>query len=117
MPPPPGRASPAPANQYFRRIADPAAANPQVQYRTFSCDNGQTYDGAFVGVAPGNFLLVGTTSMFAIKVFTEYFPTGGSETFNYGSPGFDAGSLITCSYTDPTGILNVFSGFITPRVP
>ena len=53
--------------------------------------------------------------MFAIKVFTEYFPEGGSKTFNYGIPGFDPGTLVTCSYTDPLGVLNVFSGFFTPR--
>lgn len=95
--------------------ADPGANNPKVQYRTFSCDNGKTYDGGFVGVAPGNFFLIDSTSIFAIKVFTEIFPSGGSETFNYGIPGFDQSTLITCSYTDPQGVFNVFSGFITPR--
>lgn len=95
--------------------ADPGANNPKVQYRTFGCDNGQTYKAAFVGVAPGNFLLVDSTDIFAIKVFTEIFPDGTTKTFNYGIPGFDPSSLITCSYTDPQGIENVFSGFITPR--
>ena len=95
--------------------ADPGNNNPQVQYRTFSCDNGQTYTGGFVGFASGDFFLVDSTSTFAIKVFTEYFPSGGSQTFNYGYPGFDPDSLVTCSYTDPEGVLNVFSGFFTPR--
>ncbi len=95
--------------------ADPGSSNPQVQYRKFECDNGNMYTGAFIGGAQGNFLLIDSTSIFAIKVFTEYFPSGGSETFNYGLPGFDPSSLITCSYTDPQGVFNVFSGFITPR--
>ena len=97
--------------------ADPGTSgnNPQVQYRTFSCDDGNTYSAGFVGVAPGNFFLVGTTSMFVLKVFTEYLPSGEVKTFNYGIPGFDWSELITCSYTDPAGIRNVFSGFITPR--
>src|SRR5215207_391205 len=95
--------------------ADPGSNNPQVQYRTFSCDNGQTYTAGFVGFASGDFFLVDSTSTFAIKVFTEYFPGGGSQTFNYGYPGFDSSSLITCSYADPQGVLNVFSGFFTPR--
>ena len=95
--------------------ADPGSNNPKVQYRTFSCDDGILYSAGFVGVAPGNFLLVGTTSIFVLKVFTEYLPSGEVKTFNYGIPGFDPSALITCSYTDPAGIRNVFSGFITPR--
>ncbi len=95
--------------------ADPGSNNPIVQYRTFSCDNGNTYNAGFVGVAPGNFFLVDSTSMFAIKVFTEIFPDGTVKTFNYGIPGFDPGSLLTCSYTDPQGVFNIFQGFLTPR--
>ncbi len=95
--------------------ADPGTSNPQVQYRTFSCDNGNTYSGGFVGFASGSFFVIDSTTVFAIKVFTEYFPEGGSKTFNYGIPGFDPGTLVTCSYTDPQGVLNVFSGFFTPR--
>jgi len=98
--------------------ADPGGNNPQVQYRTFSCDNGITYYNAvFVGFASGSFLLSDSTNVFAVKVFTEYTSPGGEviATFNYGIPGFDPSELITCSYTDPEGIYNVFSGFITPR--
>lgn len=95
--------------------ADPGSSNPKVQYRTFSCDDGNTYSAGFVGVAPGNFFLVGTTNMFVLKVFTEYLTSGEVKTFNYGIKGFDPSELITCSYTDPAGIRNVFSGFITPR--
>jgi hypothetical protein len=97
--------------------ADPGISNPKVQYRTFSCDNGVTYTNAvFVGFASGSFLLSDSTSVFAIKVFTEYTSPGGDviATFNYGLPGFDPSELLTCSYTDPAGIYNVFSGFITP---
>src|SRR5512133_3649589 len=67
--------------------ADPSSNNPQVQYRTFSCDNGQTYSAAFVGPA-SNFLLLDSTSMFVIKVFTEIFPSGETKTFHYWTPGF-----------------------------
>lgn len=94
--------------------ADPGSNNPIVQYRTFSCDNGNTYNVGFVGVASGNFFLVDSTSVFAIKVFTEIFPDGTVKTFNYGIPGFDPSSLLTCSYTDPQGVLNIFEGFLTP---
>jgi len=95
--------------------ADPGSSNPKAQYRTFSCDDGNTYNGGFVGFASGSFFVIDSTTVFAIKVFTEYFPGGGSKTSNYGIPGFDPGSLVTCSYTDPEGVLNVFSGFFTPR--
>jgi hypothetical protein len=85
--------------------------NPQVQYRTFTCDNGQTYSGGFVGFAAADFFINGTTSTFAIKVFTEF--TSPPKTFYTGIQGYP-GPLITCSYTDPQGIFNVFSGFFTP---
>jgi hypothetical protein len=93
--------------------ADPGTSgnNPQVQYRTFICDNGQTYTGGFVGFAAADFFINGTTSTFAIKVFTEY--TSPPKTFYTGIQGYP-GPLITCSYTDPEGIFNIFSGFLTP---
>jgi hypothetical protein len=94
--------------------ADPGSNNPQVKYRSFSCDNGQTYNAGFVGPS-ASFFLVDSTSVFAIKVFTEVFPSGETKVFNYGLPGFDPGSLVTCSYTDPQGVFNIFSGFFTPR--
>jgi hypothetical protein len=94
--------------------ADPASNNPQVQYRTFSCDNGETYSGGFVGFAAADFFIDGSTSTFAIKIFTEFLPSG-PKTFYTGIEGFDPSTLITCSYTDPEGIFNTFSGFLTPR--
>ncbi len=92
--------------------ADPGSNNPQVQYRTFTCDNGNTYSGGFVGFASADFFIVDSTTTFAIKVFTEYLPSG-PVTFYTGIQGYP-GPLVTCSYTDPQGILNVFSGFLTP---
>jgi len=92
--------------------ADPASNNPPVQYRTFSCDDGNTYSGGFVGFASADFFITGSTSTFAIKVFTEYLPSG-PVTFYTGIQGYP-GPLVTCTYTDPQGILNVFSGFLTP---
>jgi hypothetical protein len=91
--------------------ADPGS-NPQVQYRTFTCDNGNTYSGGFVGFASADFFIVGSTTTFAIKIFTEYLPSGPT-TFYTGIQGYP-GPLVTCSYTDPQGIFNVFSGFFTP---
>jgi hypothetical protein len=93
--------------------ADPGSNNPQVQYRTFTCDNGNTYSGGFVGIAPADFFIDGSTNTFAIKVFTEFLPSG-PETFYTGIQGYP-GPLVTCSYTDPEGIFNVFSGFFTPK--
>jgi hypothetical protein len=92
--------------------ADPGSNNPQVQHRTFTCDNGNTYNGGFVGLASADFFIDGTTSTFAIKVFTEFLPSG-PKTFYTGIQGYP-GPLVTCSYTDPEGIFNVFSGFFTP---
>jgi hypothetical protein len=64
--------------------ADPGSTNPQVQYRTFTCDNGNTYSGGFVGIAPADFFIVGTADTFAIKIFTEVLPSG-PKTFIPGS--------------------------------
>jgi hypothetical protein len=94
--------------------ADPGSNNPQVQYRTFTCDNGQTYSGGFVGFAAADFFIDGSTSTFAIKIFTEFLPSG-PKTFYTGISGFDPSTLVTCTYTDPQGIFNIFSGFLTPR--
>jgi hypothetical protein len=91
-----------------------AGNSTQAQVRTFSCDNGNTYTGGFVGIAAADFFIVGTNDTFAIKIFTEFLPSG-PKTFNTGINGFDPSTLITCSYTDPQGIFNVFSGFLTPR--
>ena len=88
-----------------------AGSSPQAQYRTFTC-NGNTYTGGFVGFAAADFFIVGTTDTFAIKVFTEFLPSG-PKTFYTGIQGYP-GPLVTCSYTDPKNIFNVFSGFFTP---
>jgi hypothetical protein len=96
--------------------ADPTPNNPQVQYRSFSCDDGRTYDAGFVSGASGTFFLVASTRTFAIKVFTEIFPSGEVKTFNYGVAGFENQQLLTCSYADPAGVRNVFQGFLTPRM-
>jgi hypothetical protein len=94
--------------------ADPGNNNPNAQYRTFYCDDGDSHNAGFVG-ASASFFLTDSTSMFVLKIFTEYFPTGGSKTFNYGIKGFDPSTLFTCWYTDPQGVYNLFQGFITPR--
>jgi hypothetical protein len=94
--------------------ADPGSNNPNAQYRTFFCDDGNSYDAGFVGPS-ASFFLTDSTSKFVMKIFTEYFPGGGSKTFNYGINGFDQKSLLTCWYTDPQGVYNLFQGFITPR--
>jgi hypothetical protein len=92
--------------------AEPGNNNPNIEYRTFSCSNGVTYTGGFVGIS-ANFFLVGSTNVFVFKEFTTYLPSG-PETFNYGIKGFDPSTLLTCSYTDPDGNYNVLQGFITP---
>jgi hypothetical protein len=73
-----------------------AGSSSQVQYRTFSCNNGNTYTGGFVGFAAADFFIVGTTETFAIKVFTEFLPSG-PKTFYTGISGFDPSTLVTCS--------------------
>ena len=94
--------------------ADPGSHNPNVQYRTFTCSDGNTYHGGFVGIA-ANFFLVDSTRVFALKLFTTISPSGEVQTFNYGINGFDPSTLLTCSYTDPSGAFNIFQGFLTPK--
>ena len=53
--------------------------------------------------------------MFALKFFTTISASGEVQTFNYGIKGFDPSTLLTCSYTDPSGAFNIFEGFLTPR--
>jgi hypothetical protein len=93
--------------------ADPGSNNPKVQYRTFTCSDGNTYHAGFVGIA-ADFFLVDSTSIFALKSFTTISPSGEVQTFNYGIKGFDPSTLLTCSYTDPSGAFNIFEGFVTP---
>ena len=99
-------------------IAGPAGAAPTNSKNAFAgmamCDNGQSYSAGFVGPS-ASFFLVDSTSKFVMKIFTEIFPDGTSKTFNYGIKGFDSKSLLTCSYTDPQGVFNIFQGFLTPR--
>lgn len=90
-------------------------SSPQAQFRTFSCDDGNTYTGGYVSPVSGEFFLVDSTSVFAFKIYTIYNLDGTVQTFNYGYRGFDSSTLITCSYIDPDGDLDVFSGWITPR--
>jgi hypothetical protein len=97
--------------------ADPSTSgnNPKTQYRTFSCNDGNSYSGGFVGFASADFFIIGSTGTFAIKVFSEYTSPGGTliATFYTGIQGYP-GPLLTCTYTDPQGIYNVFQGFFTP---
>lgn len=93
--------------------ADPGRNNKNLQVRTFTCDDGNTYTGTFVGL-PANFNLVGSTNVFAMKILTLYLPSG-AVTYNYGIKGFASSPLISCSYTDPAGVFTTFSGWITPR--
>ena len=95
--------------------ADPGAANPNVQYRTLTCSDGNTYAAGFVGFSSGNFFIVGSTSVYALKSLTLIYPSGEQQTFNYGLPGFDPSQLVTCWYTDPRGVLTIGQGFFTPR--
>ena len=90
-------------------------SSPRAQFRTFSCDDGNTYTGGYVSPVSGEFFLVDSTSVFAFKIYTIYNPDGTVQRFNYGYRGFDPSTLITCSYIDPDGALDVFSGWITPR--
>jgi hypothetical protein len=94
--------------------ADPGGNNPNVQYRTFSCNDGKTYTGGFVGIA-ANFFLLDSTSVFVFKDFTTISPSGEIKTYNYGIKGFDPARLLTCTYTDPQGAFNIFHGFLTPK--
>jgi hypothetical protein len=99
--------------------ADPGTSgnNPKTQYRTFSCDDGNTYSGGFVGFASADFFIVGSTGTFAIKVFSEYTSPGGDliATFPTGIQGYP-GPLLTCSYTDPQGHLQRLPGILYAKL-
>jgi hypothetical protein len=98
--------------------ADPGTSgnNPRVQYRTFSCDNGQTYSGGFVGFAAADFFVNRTRQTFAIKVFTVF--SSPPKTFYTGIQGYP-GPLITCSYTDPLRATGTSTGVqaVVPHAP
>jgi hypothetical protein len=76
--------------------ADPSTSgsNPQTQFRTFTCSDGNTYSGGFVGFSSADFFIIGSTGTFAIKVFSEYTSPGGTliATFPTGIQGTPARS-------------------------
>ena len=94
--------------------ADPGPHSPQAQPRTFTCDDGNTYTGGFVGNAQADFYVDGSTKTFAIKRLTIFDPSG-TQIFNTGINGFDTKPLTTCTYTNPEGVFHKIEGFFTPR--
>jgi hypothetical protein len=100
-------------------VADPGGDNPNAVTRTLSCDNGRTVAATFAGEAGSNFNVSIDQSVFIYKriVFDRVplGPGGDDETDDRGIQAFDPNSLVTCTYTTPSGTFVTVIGFFTPR--
>ena len=101
-------------------VADPGSNNPNTLTRTLACDNGRTVDATFAGESGSNFNVSIDESVFIYKlaVFDRLplGPGGNDETDDRGIQAFDPASLVTCTYTTPSGTFVTVVGFFTPRV-
>lgn len=102
--------------------AAPAGADPDNKNtltRTLSCDDGSTVTAVFAGENGSNFNVTVDQSVFLYsQIVIDRLPlgTGGNdETITRGLQGQDAGSLVTCTYTTPSGSHVTVIGFFTPR--
>jgi hypothetical protein len=100
-------------------VADPGSNNPNALTRTLACDNGRTVAATFAGEAGSNFNVSVDQSVFIYKRIVIDRPplgTGGNdETDERGIHAFDPASLVTCTYTTPSGNFVTVVGFFTPR--
>ena len=100
-------------------VADPGDNNPNTLTRTLTCDNGRTVDATFAGDAGSNFNVSIDESVFIYKRIVidrpPLGPGGDDETDDRGIHAFDPSSLVTCTYTTPSGNFVTVIGFFTPR--
>jgi hypothetical protein len=100
-------------------VADPGSNNPNTLTRTLACDNGRTVVATFAGEAGSNFNVAIDESVFIYQRIVIDRPPLGSggddETDDRGIGGFDPASLVTCTYTTPSGNFVTVIGFFTPK--
>jgi hypothetical protein len=100
-------------------VADPGTNNPNTLTRTLACDNGRTVVATFAGEAGSNFNVAIDESVFIYQRIVIDRPPLGSggddETDDRGIGGFDPASLVTCTYTTPSGNFVTVIGFFTPK--
>jgi len=100
-------------------VADPGSNNPNTVTRILACDNGRTVATTFAGENGSNFNVSIDQSVFIYKQIVidrlPLGPGGVDETDDRGIHGFDPGSLVTCTYTTPSGTFITVVGFFTPR--
>ena len=100
-------------------VADPGSNNPNTVTRTLACDNGRTVAATFAGENGSNFNVSIDESVFIYKrIVFDRLPLGPSandETDDRGIQAFDPSSLVTCTYTTPSGTHVTAIGFFTPR--
>ena len=100
-------------------VADPGSNNKNTVTRLLACDNGRTVAATFAGENGSNFNVSVDQSVFIYKqIVIDRLPlgTGGAdETDNRGIQAFDPTSLVTCTYTSPSGTFVTVVGFFTPR--
>jgi hypothetical protein len=100
-------------------VADPGSNNPNTVTRTLACDNGRTVATTFAGENGSNFNVSIDQSVFIYKQIVidrlPLGPGGVDETDDRGIHAFDPTSLVTCTYTTPSGTFVTVVGFFTPR--
>ena len=100
-------------------VADPGSNNPNTVTRTLACDNGRTVVATFAGDAGSNFNVSIDESVFIYKRIVidrpPLGPGGDDEIDDRGIQAFDPDSLVTCTYTTPSGNFVTVIGFFTPR--
>ena len=89
-------------------LADPGSNNPNTLTRTLACDNGRTVQATFAGEAGSNFNVTVDESVFIYKRIVidrvPLGPGGDDEVDDRGIDAFDPSSLVTCTYTTPSGV-------------
>ena len=101
-------------------VADPGSNNKNTVTRLLAGDNGRTVAATFAGEnGSKNFNVSVDQSVFIYKqIVIDRLPLGTGEpdeTDNRGIQAFDLTSLVTCTYTSPSGTFVTVVGFFTPR--
>jgi hypothetical protein len=103
-------------------LAAPAHADPDNKNtltRTLTCDNGRTVQAVFAGENGSNFnVTVDQSVLIYSQIIIDRLPLGpggADETTTRGLQGQDPDSLVTCTYSTPSGSHVTVIGFFTPR--
>ena len=103
-------------------VAAPVHADPDNKNtlsRTLTCDDGRTVTAVFAGENGSNFNVTTDESVLLYsQIIIDRPPLGAGgndETTTRGLQGQDPASLVTCTYTTPSGNHVTVIGFFTPR--